>query len=449
MPDDFIRIFSLNCWGLKYVSKNRAERVRAIANFLSTVSYDLVCLQELWVRQDFETICASVSHNLPFVKLFHSGAVGAGLAVFSRFPIVAASMQVYSLNGSPLDFKGADWFAGKAAASVVLEHPSLGDLQVFNTHLFSEGGDDGPEHNRAHRLVNAWEFAKLAKQSAEIGRYVIAIAQAGDFNSIPSTLPMTIVYEHAGLTDAWRCLHPPPPQDRRFGIDPADAISLYGFTYDSPLNSYTVGKSSFVPRGKRLDYILFRNPTPSVTSPSTSSTSLPKLVPTATRVLLTDPVPGNSFSYSDHYGVEATFKIENLPKKVPSLVDQVALDGNPPTASSDAAFTNDQNSQLGREHTLMVIHALQTRLGHAIVEARNYMRVYFTSVVLLVVLLIGTGWSPKGYLTPVFVFLGLILTYIGTTAFYVGFLYGRWEANALRNAIEELELFLVQRSRLN
>ncbi|KAL0066444.1 phospholipase C type enzyme [Marasmius tenuissimus] len=442
MSDDSIRIFSLNCWGLKYVSRNRVERVHAIADFLSTASYDLVCLQELWARQDFETICASVSHRLPFVKLFHSGAVGAGLAIFSRFPIVAASMQVYSLNGSPLDFKGADWFAGKAAASVVLEHPLLGDLQVFNTHLFSEGGDDGPEHNRAHRLVNAWEFAKLVKQSAEIGRYVIA---AGDFNSVPSTLPMTVVYEHAGLTDAWGCLHSPPPQDHRSDIDPADAISLYGFTYDSPLNSYTVGKSYFVPRGKRLDYVLFRNPTPSVTPSSASSTSLPKLVPTATRVLLTNLVPGKSFSYSDHYGVEATFKIENLPKKVSSLVDQVAIDGNPPTASSDAVPTNDQNSQLSREHTSVVIHALQTRLGHAIVEARNYMRVYFTSVVLLVVLLIGTGWSPKGYLTPVFVFLGSILTYIGTTAFYVGFLYGRWEANALRNAIEELELFLAQR----
>ncbi|KAJ8079108.1 phospholipase C type enzyme [Marasmius tenuissimus] len=351
-------------------------------------------------------------------------------------------MQVYSLNGSPLDFKGADWFAGKAAASVILEHPLLGDLQVFNTHLFSEGGDDGPEHNRAHRLVNAWEFAKLAKQSAEIGRYVIA---AGDFNSIPSTLPMTVVYEHAGLADAWTCLHPPPPQDYNFDIDPVDAISLYGFTYDSPLNSYTVGKSSVVARGKRLDYVLFRNPIPSITSSSASSTISPKLVPTVARVLLTNLVPGKSFSYSDHYGVEATFKIENLPKTAPSLVDQVAPDGNPPTASSDAAPTNNQNSQLSREHTSMVIHALRTRLDHAIVEAWNYMRVYFTSVVLLIVLLVGTSWSPKGYLTPVFVFLGSILTYIGTTTFYVGFLYGRWEANALRNAIEEMELFLARR----
>lgn len=43
------------------------------------------------------------------------------------------------------------------------------------TQLFAKGGEDGPEHKRAHRLVNAWEFSKLARQAAELGRYVIAV----------------------------------------------------------------------------------------------------------------------------------------------------------------------------------------------------------------------------------------------------------------------------------
>lgn len=43
--------------------------------------------------------------------------------------------------------------------------------------LYAKGGelDRGADHHRAHRLVNAWEFAKLAKQAAELGRYVIAV----------------------------------------------------------------------------------------------------------------------------------------------------------------------------------------------------------------------------------------------------------------------------------
>jgi hypothetical protein len=46
---------------------------------------------------------------------------------------------------------------------------------TFSFQLFAKGGEDGPEYNRAHRLVNAWEFAKLTRQAAERGRYVIAV----------------------------------------------------------------------------------------------------------------------------------------------------------------------------------------------------------------------------------------------------------------------------------
>lgn len=64
-----------------------------------------------------------------------SGALGAGLVIFSRFPIIAATIHPYSLNGSPIDVVAGDWFVGKAAASIVFAHPILGQVQVFNTHV--------------------------------------------------------------------------------------------------------------------------------------------------------------------------------------------------------------------------------------------------------------------------------------------------------------------------
>jgi sphingomyelin phosphodiesterase 2 len=67
-----------------------------------------------------------------------SGALGAGLAIFSRFPIVAATIHPYSLNGSPIDVLAGDWFVGKAAASVLVTHPTLGQVQVFNTHVSAQ-----------------------------------------------------------------------------------------------------------------------------------------------------------------------------------------------------------------------------------------------------------------------------------------------------------------------
>lgn len=67
--------------------------------------------------------------------MLHSGALGAGLVIFSRFPIISASVHPYSLNGEPIDVAAGDWFVGKAAASILIAHPVLGQVQIFNTHV--------------------------------------------------------------------------------------------------------------------------------------------------------------------------------------------------------------------------------------------------------------------------------------------------------------------------
>jgi sphingomyelin phosphodiesterase 2 len=41
-----------------------------------------------------------------------------------------------------------------------------------------------------------------------------------------------------------------------------------------------------------------------------------------------------------------------------------------------------------------------------------------------------------------------VTTWFGTTMFYVGFVYGRWEVNALQNIIEELEIHKARRTNL-
>ena len=252
--------------------------------------------------------------------------------------------------------------------------------------------------------------------------------QAGDFNSVPSTLPMTVVLKHAELHDAWAFLHPPPEPTQAGGshVDPADAISLYGFTYGSPLDSYSaIEHSAPAPQGKRLDYVLFRNPAPLPPTSPPSPTMPPQLVPTEARVVLTDPIPGHTFSYSDHFGVEVTFGIEHPdPKK-----------------TTDVAAPSD-HPHLSREHALMLHHALQTHLGYATARARYELCVSTTCAFFLVCVLIGTAWSPHGALTPLFVFLSAGATWVGTTMFYVGLLYGRWEAHVLLNVIGEVELYV-------
>lgn len=64
-----------------------------------------------------------------------SGALGAGLAIISKWPIIATSMTPYSLTGEPTDVFGGDWFVGKGAGSVTIMHPVLGQVQLFVTHV--------------------------------------------------------------------------------------------------------------------------------------------------------------------------------------------------------------------------------------------------------------------------------------------------------------------------
>ena len=79
--------------------------------------------------------CFLIFQLSPYPRV--SGALGAGLAIFTRFPIVTTSVNPYSLNGSPIDVAAGDWFVGKAAASVTILHPVLGLVQIFNTHVCS------------------------------------------------------------------------------------------------------------------------------------------------------------------------------------------------------------------------------------------------------------------------------------------------------------------------
>ena len=70
-PDRQLRVFSLNCWGLKFVSKDRRERVDAIAAALANAEYDVICLQEIWVFADYERVRDAAAARLPHSKFYY------------------------------------------------------------------------------------------------------------------------------------------------------------------------------------------------------------------------------------------------------------------------------------------------------------------------------------------------------------------------------------------
>lgn len=73
------------------------------------------------------------SHNLSLGS--NSGALGSGLAIFTRYPIISAQALPYSLSGLPLAVIAGDFFVNKAAGNVVILHPQLGEVEIWNTHV--------------------------------------------------------------------------------------------------------------------------------------------------------------------------------------------------------------------------------------------------------------------------------------------------------------------------
>jgi len=257
---------------------------------------------------------------------------------------------------------------------------------------------------------------------------------------------MTVIRDHASLTDAWEATHPPRfPILRTSMPTPSQAIEEFGVTADSPLNTYSAGKRLDVIarawKGKRLDYILFRDPAP----PLTPAAPLPALVAADARVLLTDPIPGLPFSYSDHFALSATLEIKYPDdRREPTASDnelRTAQRQTPPTISALSAPAPVQVSlRLAAEDANAVVRALLTCYRYSRTRARCLLSVFGLSLAVVILLVTTTSRYPPEWM-PYIVLGGAVATWLGTTMAYIGFVYGRWEINALMNVIEELELY--------
>ncbi|XP_043572181.1 sphingomyelin phosphodiesterase 2-like [Chiloscyllium plagiosum] len=132
------RVFTLNCWGIRYLSKCCRERYEMIALLLSQERYDVVLLQEVWSEQDYHFLRSKLTSTHPYSVYFRSGAIGSGLCVFARYIITDSFLYRYSLNGYPYKLHHGDWFGGKSVGLVILNIKDL-VVHVYVTHG-CEGG---------------------------------------------------------------------------------------------------------------------------------------------------------------------------------------------------------------------------------------------------------------------------------------------------------------------
>jgi len=270
---------------------------------------------------------------------------------------------------------------------------------------------------------------------------------------------MTIIKEHSGLRDAWVETHPNVPAIMSQSMTALDALHTFGITADSPANTYSAGKPldgharQF--KGKRLDYVLYRPPIHSLRSSKT-----PVLEPIQSDVVLTDHVPGKNYSFSDHFGLEATFSIHlpggrpgnvndpsdiEVPAPAPNTITQKRPPGAKLNPSQQVAAVPNLEPNLppglSDASTTTLIQALTISYRHSRSDSRVQLVTFFVCLVVIFGLIVSSAWLPYSWINPIFLFTTTVLAWLATTMLYVGFLYGSYEANTLDNVIEELELY--------
>ncbi|NWS77308.1 NSMA phosphodiesterase, partial [Crotophaga sulcirostris] len=298
-----LRIFDLNCWAIRYLSKRRQERVQLIGDTLHREGFDLVLLQEVWSEQDYSDLKARLGSCYPFSHYFRSGVIGSGLCVFSRFPILDTLLYQYSLNGYPYMLQHGDWFCGKSVGL-----PLIGTGAGMGSQMLCPPCQLHAEYSREkdaylpHRLVQAWELAQFIRHTSKAADVVLL---GGDLNMHPEDVGIRLLRGWTGLRDAFA-------EATRFeGCE--DGCTLI------PNNCFTV-KSELLPfpLGIRIDYILYK-------AVSRFTVKCEELKTT------TGTAPGMDFPFSDHEAVMATLRIQrqdkaagaNLGTTEPALVDVV------------------------------------------------------------------------------------------------------------------------------
>jgi sphingomyelin phosphodiesterase 2 len=439
-----LRVISLNCWGLKFLSKHRHARLVEIGKQLANASPapQIVGLQECWTQEDFLAIRELTQHILPYGKFYFSGIFGGGLAILSKWPIEESSMFRYPLNGRPAAFFRGDWYVGKgvACARIRIGQGAKDVVEVFCTHLHAPYEREPNDSYICHRTAQAWEIAKLMRHAVERGHMVIGL---GDFNMVPLSLAHRLIEAHGAVKDVWRIVHP----DSAIGSADSEAemargkscpssrqcLEEHGTTCDHRMNTWRWSKQlqKDLDRGKeddvdpeepdsrarRLDYIFFAD--------NAQHTGQQWKVDSV-EVGMTMRHPTLRCSLSDHFSVETT------------LTRHAVHSEQPKTQTSPHVRPLDHE-------TYQVIQAMISKYDLRERKQRRYRLAHFGAEIFITIgCWVAVWWSPRNYVS----FLLMLLSTLGLSAGVLDGLMGGLFVGSEIRALKEFEYEIDYAARL-
>ncbi|KAG0678307.1 phospholipase C type enzyme [Pichia californica] len=408
------KLLTFNTWGLKYVSKFRKERLMAIADRLSGAhattdeaididDYDIVALQEIWSKEDWNYIDQVCSNKYAYRRWFSSGIIaGPGLAVLSKYPIKKTFLYRFPINGRPSAFFRGDWYVGKSVAVSILVLPDNSTIALLNSHMHAPYAANGDAAYDTHRACQAWEISIIVDELKAAGHSVILV---GDLNSRPGSLPYRILEDDAGLSDSWELLHGKTELELVKTMDPWEQIIRAATTCDSILNTWRAQRRP--DEACRLDYALVDSSA---------------LQPIQASVRFTEKIP-NIGSYSDHFAYSATFRVKN--KNETSSHEKCKI------RSKDKLLKVYQDlTELVNEYIdTTLVWQRNWRMWHFVIS-------FFIALAFLPVITVVSYRAP--WSSILFYFFGCVIFVTGVVNGLISLLFGRYELRNLTEVVLEV-----------
>lgn len=216
-----LKVLTLNVWGLPgFLGKDRKKRLQRIAKAIQ--GYDIVNLQETFSTQS--SIIAEKS-GYPY-QIWHRERKlhpqPSGLFTLSKYPIKENKFKPFK------HCYGGDCFSYKGALLSRIEHPTLGLIDVYNTHYQSSNMKSAIKV----RMKANKTFQEFVQENDKDYPTIIT----GDFNMLPNKEEYIDLKKRLPLVDTFMSLHP----------------TLPGYTFDPSKNPYVKSKA------KRLDYVFVK-----------------------------------------------------------------------------------------------------------------------------------------------------------------------------------------------
>lgn len=281
-----LRVMALNTWGMPATlgAYDKEERMAAIGKMLALQEYDIIMLEELWMRPDHATINKSLPSSYrmtSYDELTESGCDGSytplgcsGLAIVSRFPMEHIEFTEYTQQGAFLKaLSDGEKFSGKGVGRVRISPQEGVTVDILVTHTISEDGNAAIREQQVEELVEKHVRGSTAD-------FVIL---GGDFNASPdSKIEQTYHKIRAEMTNSIEEIL----VSLKSWINPEYA------TYGNKKNTYT-GGGSIVP--VIYDYIFHKQKTEDPAMIWTNWFQLP--------FLKTKKSDNSTISLSDHEAV--------------------------------------------------------------------------------------------------------------------------------------------------